>query len=338
MAARSWTGRELLVTSLCLFPIGAALYNFKKNRNTPSDKELLRRAQAIRRQLSPPRQSSFRVVAILLLDDGTTVVGANDEPGPWIGGAICAERAALLQLRTSSSRLDQQVTAVYIVTDALQPVTPGMLCREFMRGSPHVNSSETRIVLQSADEESLPEIHTLDELYPYPSIFEGKSVAEQLVISESQSRSIPDKLKRLKIPRISTKLLIEVYQAAKQAAQRDHAPILHPIGFGAAIGCLVDDKVLIQNATQRKAIEYGSTLDAVTQLAPSILDPKESSSVAVVMQVDHFGTIHGPFASARAMLVEHGLEETLCLCTSNDGDDLVAVPAKELAPYVPIFR
>lgn len=57
------------------------------------------------------------------------VVGTNEEPC-HMGGSICAERAALVQLRFIPN-LDR-VTKIVIATDAETEVMPGMLCREFM--------------------------------------------------------------------------------------------------------------------------------------------------------------------------------------------------------------
>ena len=96
-----------------------------------------------RLSLTPPRQSSFRVVAILFYElsdddnsDGNSkdinanpdrhfVVGTNDEPCA-ISGSLCAE-PALLQLRFVPNL--RQITKVVIVTDSPQPISPGMLCR-----------------------------------------------------------------------------------------------------------------------------------------------------------------------------------------------------------------
>ncbi|KAL3816962.1 hypothetical protein ACHAXA_011750 [Cyclostephanos tholiformis] len=87
---------------------------------------------------TPPRQSFFRVVAIvffsrvadgILLNERYYVVGTNDEPHS-IGGAICAERAAFMQLRFIPDI--SEITKVVIVTDEVDAISPGMLCREFM--------------------------------------------------------------------------------------------------------------------------------------------------------------------------------------------------------------
>jgi len=87
---------------------------------------------------SPPKQSCFRVVAVVffsLVVNGVRrseryhVVGTNDEPHS-IAGSICAERAALMQLRFMPNL--ESITKIVIVTDDADSVSPGMLCREFM--------------------------------------------------------------------------------------------------------------------------------------------------------------------------------------------------------------
>ena len=77
-----------------------------------NDDHYLKRAHALRRSLTKPAQSRFRVVAILLLDNGDVICGANDEAPPTISGSICAERAALLQYRVQYQRqADMHATA-----------------------------------------------------------------------------------------------------------------------------------------------------------------------------------------------------------------------------------
>jgi hypothetical protein len=87
---------------------------------------------------TPPRQSFFRVVALVFFSrmvDGVVqseryhVVGTNDEPHS-VGGSICAERAALMQLRFIPDL--KEITKIVIVTDEVDAISPGMLCREFM--------------------------------------------------------------------------------------------------------------------------------------------------------------------------------------------------------------
>jgi hypothetical protein len=101
---------------------------------------------------SPPIQSSFRVVAVVFFSrvvggvrrsERFHVVGTNDEPHS-IAGSICAERAALMQLRFVPDL--EEITKVVIVTDDTDAISPGMLCREFMASDKRI-SNTTPIVL-----------------------------------------------------------------------------------------------------------------------------------------------------------------------------------------------
>ena len=204
------------------------------NDNNDEDALLLQHAHALRQSLSKPGLSQFRVVALLLVDffvenedDNhnhplTTMVipGANQESGSFLGGAICAERAALLQLRawdlwqtkplvtvpqTSTSgsnnktaepseslekngrQLPNQrpsIRRIYIVSDAVtEALPPGLLCREYMYGHP-ATSPETVFVLQSSSSSTAPN-HTvwkinLRDLYPFPSIYMKWTTEQQV--------------------------------------------------------------------------------------------------------------------------------------------------------------
>ena len=87
---------------------------------------------------TPPNQSFFRVVCVVffsrringnLREERFHVVGTNDEPSA-ISGSICAERAALMQIRFIPDI--ETVTKLVIVTDEVDAISPGLLCREFM--------------------------------------------------------------------------------------------------------------------------------------------------------------------------------------------------------------
>ena len=48
-----------------------------------------------------------------------------------MGGATCAERAAMVQLRFAPPH---KLTKLVIATDSLDAISPGILCREFLAG------------------------------------------------------------------------------------------------------------------------------------------------------------------------------------------------------------
>lgn len=102
-----------------------------------------------------PNQSSFRVVAVVFFSriqggvhrqERYHVVGSNDEPNS-VSGSICAERAALMQLRFVPDL--EEITKVIITTDDVDAISPGMLCREFMASNNKMNQT-TPIILGRA--------------------------------------------------------------------------------------------------------------------------------------------------------------------------------------------
>jgi cytidine deaminase len=402
--------------SLLLFIAPLACFHLKRNALLSVDSKkkrdddvayYLQKAHELRLCLDKPRQSRFRVVALLVLSDGAVIPGTNDEPSASISGALCAERAAFLQLRLvllekkvkhQQQRTQQlYVETVYIVTDASIPVPPGMLCREYMYGHDTVRPDRTRFILQSADTTSQPLILTLrDDLYPYPPFYLLLSVEEIAKKGQALSLAVNKALLTSDASQIIANMMIarssiatrnmlvennvvpRLLDAARTALELDNRDMVHPLRFGAAAAILRhkrndsndgDDDAIIEivHASQRKAAEYGASLDAVCQLASSF-QAHENDSVLVVVQMDQYGILHPPFGIARTFLVEHGHGDCVCLfmrerrviiAAADDDDDdentaiqslddthatmsqrleLVAVPAKELAPFPPEFR
>lgn len=354
---------------------------------------------------SKPRQSSFRVLALLFYeilsippeDDTSTIdggasgvfvrpgrpmlppwmaqttkdgrsyiVGANDEAG-YIGGAICAERAALVQLRFLPNF---RLTKVVISTDSVDPITPGLLCREFLVGKPSVpwtvpvittgcrcqncgkndealfsdkNSSNgdegfTAICCEGQDKHSIPTVSTtMRHLYPYPSPYTRLTASQQVALGESYSARASEDFESLEEP--DSKRLLEL--AIMEA--RSNISDLHPIQFGAAV--IFDDGVIV-TSRQSNGLEYGCTLDAVSQLASHF---QEGATPLLLVQADQFGIAHAPFAPARAFLTEQGFEHCQIVIhdvpVSNDDQDifdidqwtLKEVYASDLVPNAPTW-
>jgi hypothetical protein len=110
---------------------------------------------------------------------------------------------------------------------------------------------------------------------------------------------------------------------------RDSKDELHPLNYAA--GCLLSDGQML-TAWQKKGLEYGTTLDAVTQvrgvsgvglgqggmkevltipfrgpqLAQAIESRPRGTTVEVIIQLDQFGIAHAPCAPGRAFLSEFG--------------------------------
>ena len=296
-----------------------------------------------------PQQSSFLVVALFFLDldtkadekpanvpvevcwegDRPYLVGTNTE-SCWVGNSICAERAAMTLLRWMPHAVVQKIV---IVTDAPHAVAPGMMCREFMAGQSQIPWNVS-IVLggttsqKDGEDDYLPDylesVVRLEELYPHPSLYTRKTVPECLKFGAQWKDACLSSENRL-------------MELARQATQRDARSSLHPIRYGAAV--LFRDKSYAATP-QVKALEYGCSLDAVSQLAP-ILQVKRERGIAPLrmVQVDQFGIAHAPFAPARALLSEHGFGDTQVIVHSwnpkSEGIEWHTVRVKDLAPKAP---
>jgi len=396
------------------------------------DIQHLKLAHRHRLSLIPPRQSFFRVVALVFYEllvqgqvneeekDGRThmVIGANDEPCS-IQGSICAERAALIQLRFLPLK---RITKVVIVTDSPNAITPGMLCREFMTSHPMICIDTMPVLLGGSiccgckldlsgpdhtTKTSLLELErycdcasnsksnvgetkshhdfrvtktTLAELYPHPSPYSRLCSKEADKLGSSHHDMIHSEKLTKKYPLAGNQnnsfglvkyglenitaedALSRLILLSKEASHHDGKRALHPIQYGAAV--LFSDGTT-ESAYQKKALEYGCTLDAVGQLAHSIQakgrsrlrgenintemkmsDDKSSPSLPLILvQTDQHGVLHAPFAPGRAFLHENDGPNRHChvavhldLIESLEKKriaDVLLVPVSDLAPNAP---
>ena len=280
------------------------------NPTTPA--KWLSFAVARMKKITPPRQSNFRVYAILTWEDTTHntkgwISGTNSEQS-FIGGSLCAERAAAVQLRELPSTV--QVTAVYLTSDLLgTPITPGVLCREYLLSC---ISPDTPIWMTTADL-STTTSSTLRQLYPYPNMYEritrnnlkacGQACCAKTaaVLDQDHWRHDSDTNAAATWSRLIA--------AAGKASQGDAAMggSLHPIMYGAAVE-FNDGSIRV--SCQKAGLEYGTTVDAVTSLLRDI-DTKNNEGARPIrlVQVDQYENLIAPFAPARAQLYERGHED-----------------------------
>jgi cytidine deaminase len=323
---------------------------------------------------SSPRQSSFRVVAVIFYElydsfDSTSttrqhVVGSNDEPC-YIGGSICAERAALVQLRFIPNL--KQITKVIISTDAVHPIHPGMLCREFMSSHTAIDPQTLPIVMAGsicnicglditlAKEQNLNLLednscsdhsHRFHEweitktilcsIYPHPSLYTRLTASESVTLGKERGLlSNKEKSKDI-LTKLSTNHSEIIAKAIDIACEGDDRSNLHPVQFGAAIK-MSDGRIYA--TCQRKALEYGCSVDAVTQFGTILSqNAKKDIHPVLLVQVDNFGMLHPPFATARAFLSEFGFGDCKVLTMEKSSDDeieVVEISVKDLAPHSP---
>lgn len=252
-----------------------------------------------------PSQSLFRVVALFYCEVGPranrtkeVIEGYNAEQS-YIGGAICAERAALTQLRKYT---DPTILEIVITTDSVEAISPGILCREYLSTSAE---PDTTIVLGNNDG-SIISTFALHEIHPYPYVYRMYRRDQMARAGEAFG---------LKCRQCNTKNNNEstgwsekeraLYDAALKAVDTSPRILsLHPISFGAAVR-FADDSV--ESSGYLPALEYGASVCPV-QLLCRELDKRvraDGPRPVELVQVDQYGTAHCPFASARTLLNEH---------------------------------
>lgn len=249
-----------------------------------------------------PSQSGFRVAAVLrfVRTDGTedTIEAVNAEAHDAnIRGAICAERAGLCQFQRDEATKGARITRVVCATDAPKPIFPGPLCREFIHST---CDPDTEIVATGAD--GAQQVVPISALLPLPSVYRRRNQAE---IKECGCLLGP------KVSPPAERLQRLAYEAAVACAQEQKSQaFIFPVLLAAAV---VFEDGRVSEVPEMKGIEYGCTVDAVTLLLPELRRVKRQGGpkAVCIVQADHRGVAHAPFASARSLLIEHGFGDLL---------------------------
>tara|TARA_B100000780_G_C21093059_1_gene440608 strand:- start:374 stop:1465 length:1092 start_codon:yes stop_codon:yes gene_type:complete len=245
----------------------------------------------------PPRQSMFRVYAILTWKNDASnmtgwVSGTNSESA-YIGGSLCAERAAAVQLRELPPTC--RVTAVYLCSDLLEtPITPGVLCREYLLSCV---ASDVPIWLTTANN-SVTRQTSLLELYPYPSLFEG--IARNNIIARGKACCQRITSMDCNIKKFNNQWSTLITNASEASLFDVLGGSMHPVKYGSAME-FEDGEIVC--GWQKAGLEYGTTIDAVTSLLHR-MDEKSPIRPIRLVVVDQFGNLHAPVAPARAQLYE----------------------------------
>ena len=291
---------------------------------------------------SSPSQSNFRVMAYMVItaDDveGYEIIeGANMEEG-YIGGAICAERACMSRLRFF---VNPAICLVVVTTDSQGAISPGLLCRQYMMS---MAASDTPVVIGNGPSTTAARCR-IGDLLPHPYVYRKVLRKEIISFMSGHASKCNDAG--------WTESEVKVYEAARLAATCDIKVDVHPVQLGAAI--MFQDGT-IEKAHVLKGLEYGCTVCPVVQLLqPSEkkklqlcfsqeewrkssqdyddVDDDGASPICIAM-VDQYGVAHAPFASARALLTEHGYARLRVLVHTSDGT-ATSCRAEELTPPPP---
>jgi len=261
-------------------------------------------AHRLRLAYGPPKQSKFRVASVLrfIRLDGTegTIEAVNAEPHDAnIRGAICAERAALCQFQRDEASRGSRISRCVCVTDSAKPFYPGPCCREFLLAT---CSPEVQVAVAGSAEPRELSIISLGELLLLPSVYQGRGQDEIVSLGSALGQKAAPPSEQ----QMASAFNAAVACARRQAKQASVFPVL----FAAAVS-FADGRVHV--AAELKGIEYGCTVDAGSLLLTDMLRNREEGGAKAVciVQADHFGVGHAPFASARSLLIEHGFGDVL---------------------------
>lgn len=130
---------------------------------SPADQQLVDAANGALNTAYAP-YSQFRVGASLLLEDGTVVIGSNQENAAYPSG-LCAERVAFFS--AGSQHPDKRILAVAIATSYPldQPISPCGACRQVMAEYELKQNAPIRVLLIAHDG-SINEISAVRDLLP----------------------------------------------------------------------------------------------------------------------------------------------------------------------------
>ena len=289
-------------------------------------RRVLRIINAYRTSMLPPYQSHFRVIALVVYKDGegkvSHVCGANAEPCT-IGGSICAERAALVALRHVSPPV--KLLALYVVTDeAKDALFPGILCKEYLSS---MAEDSLPIFVANAETTDVQKM-TLGELYPFASLYRHTDRNDLVATAQALS-------KKLQAPATGSGAA-KLYEEVLKATARDDKDEFHPIRYAA--GVLFADGTRVV-AWQKKGIEYGTTIDAMVQLAHALESDKAQGLAAptLILQSDQSGILHAPSGHARGFLMEYGYEDVPLLVHHTQTGELLSITVGATAPGRPLI-
>ncbi len=117
---------------------------------TPSEQVLVQKAYQVCENAYAP-YSKFKVGAALLLEDGTEILGNNQENIAYPSG-ICAERVALFYAGANHPNVSIQTLVIVAKGDLIQPddcVSPCGSCRQVIAESEKRQQNPFRVILVS---------------------------------------------------------------------------------------------------------------------------------------------------------------------------------------------
>jgi len=194
----------------------------------------------------------------------------------------------------------KSIDAVYIVTDSERPITPGLLCREYMMSydKSELDPNVFEIHIAGTKNDGCVNVDTilemtLPQLFPAMSIWAGRRISYVMKLTNDELRIDLT---------CSDPAFSEMYDVAFERSKQK-ASEFFALTYTA---CIQFGDETIDIATQVVAMEYGCSLDAIGMLANSIIKKQgENIQLTKVVMVDSLGVVHAPFAVGRSFLGEH---------------------------------
>lgn len=140
----------------------------------------------------------------------------------YIGGAICAERAALLQL---SHYEDPIIKKVIITTDSETPIAPGVQCREYMLS----HATPDTVVIMASGDSTRVSRSNLQDLYPCQYLYRYQRRKDVLCFAENFATNTKPVTDELYVG------AAELFRRTMAHIVYDNAIALHPLQLAAGV-------------------------------------------------------------------------------------------------------
>jgi len=136
------------------------------------NKELLLKAKEAS-QKAYAKYSKFNVGAAVLLEDGTHIIGSNQENAAYPSG-LCAERVALFAAHANFPDVPFKTIAIYANTgnDSDSQLSPCGSCRQVMQEYEDKQKSDIKVILMDQNE-MIREFNNCSDLLPLAFNWKG---------------------------------------------------------------------------------------------------------------------------------------------------------------------
>lgn len=192
----------------------------------------------------------------------------------------------------------------------------------------------TSIVLGSCDLSEVKK-HPISYYYPHPFVFARLSrkqtfeAQKNFKFTSVEDSNVDEKAKK----------------CYKLSLEKSKVKYIESNDQLSCVSCALFSDGSFSIAFEKRSLEYGTSLDAITQLAEAIETKTKTKDIFLeyICQVDPFGFAHAPYASGRAFLHEYGHGQCNVIChvldsTQSDKVKWSVVKAEDLMPDSPKLK